>query len=58
MAYRAEEWIGKEAVRDLRLTEEMLTQFASLSGDFSPIHMDDDFARGQGFPGRIARGPC
>ena len=30
--------------------------FAGLSGDFFDLHMDDRFARSQGFPGRVAHG--
>lgn len=30
--------------------------FAGLSGDFFNVHMDDEFARERGFPGRIAHG--
>jgi acyl dehydratase len=31
--------------------------FAGLVGDFTPIHVDDHYARKQGWPGRIAHGP-
>ncbi len=31
-------------------------RFASLSGDVSPVHVDDGYARSKGFPGRIAHG--
>lgn len=33
-----------------------LDAFASLSGDYSPIHMSDSAAAGQGFPGRVVHG--
>lgn len=38
------------------VTEAHIVNFAGLSGDFFDVHMDDDFARAQGFPGRIAHG--
>ena len=40
----------------LVVTEAHIVAFAGLSGDFFDIHMDDEFAREQGFPGRIAHG--
>jgi acyl dehydratase len=38
------------------VTETHLVQFAGLSGDFFPLHMDDEFARSLGFPRRVAHG--
>jgi len=38
------------------VTESHVVQFAGISGDFFDVHMDDDFARGVGFPGRVAHG--
>jgi len=38
------------------VTEAHIVAFAGLSGDFFDVHMDDEFARQQGFPGRIAHG--
>lgn len=38
------------------VTEAHIVNFAGLSGDFFDVHMDDDFARAQGFPKRIAHG--
>lgn len=40
----------------LVVTEAHVVSFAGLSGDLFDVHMDDDFARSQGFPGRIAHG--
>lgn len=40
----------------LVVTEAHIVAFAGLSGDFFDIHMDDEFAREQGFPRRIAHG--
>ena len=31
-------------------------RYAGASGDFNPIHLDDEFARSVGLPGRILHG--
>jgi acyl dehydratase len=38
------------------VTDTHVVQFAGLSGDFFPLHMDDEFARSLGFPRRVAHG--
>jgi acyl dehydratase len=38
------------------VTEGLIQAFAGLSGDFFDLHVDDDFARRLGFPGRVAHG--
>jgi 3-hydroxybutyryl-CoA dehydratase len=38
------------------VTEAHVVGFAGLSGDLFDVHMDDEFARHEGFPGRIAHG--
>ncbi|MBO6730149.1 MAG: MaoC family dehydratase [Maricaulis sp.] len=43
-----------EAVRVV--TEEDLELFAKVSGDYNPVHMDEEFARKTPFRGRIAHG--
>lgn len=43
--------IGKRHV-----TEEMIDQFAQLTGDYFEIHMDTNAAQKHGFPGRVAHG--
>jgi acyl dehydratase len=40
----------------LVVTESHIVGFAGLSGDFFDVHMDDDFARSQGFSARLAHG--
>ncbi|MEE2827804.1 MAG: MaoC/PaaZ C-terminal domain-containing protein, partial [Myxococcota bacterium] len=32
--------------------------FAELSGDFNPVHLDDEHARAAGFDGVIVHGMC
>ncbi|MEQ9635953.1 MAG: MaoC/PaaZ C-terminal domain-containing protein [Devosia marina] len=40
----------------ITVTESHIVAYAGMSGDFFDVHMDDRFAREQGFPGRIAHG--
>jgi len=38
------------------VTETHIVNFAGISGDFYDLHMDDVYAREQGFSGRVAHG--
>ena len=40
----------------ITVTEGHILGFAGLTGDFYEIHMDDEYARGLGYPGRVAHG--
>ncbi len=40
----------------ITVAEAHIIAFAGLTGDFFDIHMDDDYARGLGYPGRVAHG--
>jgi acyl dehydratase len=42
--------------RRVSFTAEQIAAYAQASGDLNPIHLDDDFARSVGLPGRIAHG--
>ncbi len=42
--------------KGVTFTIEQIAAYAEASGDFNPIHLDDDFARSVGLPGRIAHG--
>src|SRR3978361_1714825 len=43
---------------DLRITPDryLTVRYAGASGDFNPIHIDEEFAREVGLPGRILHG--
>jgi 3-hydroxybutyryl-CoA dehydratase len=40
----------------VKVTETMINEFAKLSGDFSPIHMEEEYARATKFGQRICHG--
>ncbi|WP_050570714.1 MaoC/PaaZ C-terminal domain-containing protein [Dickeya oryzae] len=46
----------QSVVLDFLITEKDMSQFASLSGDFNPLHVDDAFARAKGFSGVVVYG--
>jgi acyl dehydratase len=45
-------------VPELRVTPDryLTVRYAGASGDFNPIHIDEEFARSVGLPGRILHG--
>jgi acyl dehydratase len=51
-------WKTGERLPELRVTPERYTtiRYAGASGDFNPIHIDDELARSVGLPGRILHG--
>ncbi|RMF11754.1 MAG: MaoC family dehydratase [Alphaproteobacteria bacterium] len=48
--------IGQTASLTRTVTEEAIEQFAEISGDTNPLHLDEDYARTTPFAGRIAHG--
>ena len=47
-----------DALPELRTTPDryLTVRYAGASGDFNPIHIDEDFAKAVGLPGRILHG--
>jgi acyl dehydratase len=47
-----------ERLPELRVTPDkyLTVRYAGASGDFNPIHIDDEFARQVGLPGKILHG--
>lgn len=48
--------IGDTFSTTKQITDEVVRAFAELSGDYNPIHLDDEFAAGTQFGRRIAHG--
>ncbi len=48
--------VGQSAEISRLVDEEAVRKFAEVSGDFNPLHMDEEYARRSPFRGRIAHG--
>jgi len=48
--------VGEEAILTKRVSDDDIKAFARISGDDNPVHMNDDYAKGTMFGGRIAHG--
>ena len=48
--------VGYKASETIQITDKMVRQFADMSGDNNPIHLDDAYAAKTRFKGRIAHG--
>jgi 3-hydroxybutyryl-CoA dehydratase len=48
--------IGEKASLSRLISADDILQMATITGDFNPVHMDEDYARGTRFKGRIAHG--
>ncbi|MCX7891444.1 MAG: MaoC/PaaZ C-terminal domain-containing protein, partial [Burkholderiales bacterium] len=49
--------VGESFASALTVTETHLVMAAGLFGDFNPLHVDEQHARGSRFGGRILHGP-
>ena len=49
--------VGDSARFTKTVTETDIAFFAAISGDFNPVHVDAEWARGSLFGGRVAHGP-
>jgi 3-hydroxybutyryl-CoA dehydratase len=43
-------------VIQLSITQQDIESYAEVSGDYNPIHLDEEIAKSHGFSGRIAHG--
>jgi acyl dehydratase len=51
-------WVGEKFTTPARtVTETDIVNYCCLSGDFNPLHTDDEFAKKTQFQSRIAPGP-
>jgi acyl dehydratase len=48
--------VGDGVERLLVVSEQLVNNFSALSGDFNPLHTNDEFAKSKGFPGRVVHG--
>lgn len=48
--------IGDKYTENILITPEHVQKFAEFSGDFNPVHFDDEKAKASGFKARIAHG--
>ena len=48
--------LGQTAEYEKQVTDEDVRKFADISGDYNPIHLDDEFAEDSMFGARIAHG--
>ena len=48
--------IGQKKSFEVVVTESMVDDFAKLSGDNNPLHMDENYAKSNNFKGRVCHG--
>ncbi|SHH59369.1 MaoC like domain-containing protein [Sporobacter termitidis DSM 10068] len=48
--------IGDRYTLKKTITEAMVREFADFTGDYNPVHMDEDYCRSHGMPSRIVHG--
>jgi acyl dehydratase len=48
--------VGQSATRTKTVTDEDLRKYAEITGDYNPLHFDDDFAARTRFGRRVAQG--
>ena len=52
----AEISIGQKKTFHVKITDDMINQFAKSSGDVNRLHIDDEYAKTRGFNNRICHG--
>ena len=48
--------VGLEKQFTITITESMIDEFAKISGDYNPLHMDEKFAQSRDFKNRVCHG--
>jgi 3-hydroxybutyryl-CoA dehydratase len=48
--------VGQTYESKVTITEDMIKRFAAATGDYNPIHLDEDYAKGTIFKTRVAHG--
>lgn len=48
--------VGQAAEFSRKITIDMMDNFCKISGDVNPLHKEEDFAKGKGYPGRVVYG--
>ena len=48
--------IGQIKEFQVTITESLVNDFAKLTGDYNPLHMDDEYAQSTKFQGRVVHG--
>ncbi len=48
--------VGQSSQRSTTITSSMIEDFAKISGDYNPVHLDDEYAASTRFGQRIAHG--
>ena len=49
-------FVGQKVTFSEKIDESLLVDFAKLSGDFNPLHMDEDYALSTNFEKRVCHG--
>jgi 3-hydroxybutyryl-CoA dehydratase len=48
--------IGQEFFESIPISEQLMETFSQISGDKNPLHVDNEYAKKNGFKGRVAFG--
>ncbi|MDE1769776.1 MAG: MaoC family dehydratase [Thaumarchaeota archaeon] len=48
--------IGQKKFFSVKITESLVNEFAKISGDFNPLHMDEQYAKSTNFQRRVCHG--
>lgn len=48
--------VGQAETFVREITADMMESFYMISGDINPLHVDETYAKGKGFPGRVVYG--